>query len=119
MHQTKKGNQWYFGMKAHIGADTASGLVHGVVGTAANISDISQTHEVLHGKEKTVHADAGYIGVEKRAEIIAGHSGVELCVAAKRGKLKAMPRVGSKTSRLDMRSSRQGCAPWRSTRSTS
>ena len=91
MHQTKKGNQWYFGMKAHIGADTASGLVHSVVGTAANVSDISQTHEVLHGKEKTVHADAGYIGVEKRAEIIAGHSEVEWCVAAKRGKIKAMP----------------------------
>ena len=91
MHQTKKGNQWYFGMKAHIGADTASGLVHSVVGTAANISDISQTHEVLHGKEKTVHADAGYIGVEKRAEIIAGHGGVEWCVAAKRSKLKALP----------------------------
>jgi IS5 family transposase len=91
MHQTKKGNQWYFGMKAHIGADTASGLVHSVVGTAANVSDISQTHEVLHGREKTVHADAGYIGVEKRPEIIAGHSGVEWCVAAKRGKLKAMP----------------------------
>ena len=91
MHQTKKGNQWFFGMKAHIGADTASGLVHSVVGTAANVSDISQTHEVLHGREKTVHADAGYIGVEKRAEIIAGHSGVEWCVAAKRGKIKAMP----------------------------
>ena len=91
MHQTKKGNQWFFGMKAHIGADTASGLVHSLVGTAANVSDISQTHEVLHGKEQTVHADAGYIGVEKRAEIIAGHSGVEWCVAAKRGKLKAMP----------------------------
>jgi transposase, IS5 family len=91
MHQTKKGNQWYFGMKAHIGADTASGLVHSVVGTAANVSDISQTHEVLHGREKTVHADAGYIGVEKRAEIIAGHSSVEWCVAAKRSKIKAMP----------------------------
>ena len=91
MHQTKKGNQWYFGMKAHIGTDTASGLVHSVVGTAANISDISQTHEVLHGREKTVHADAGYIGVEKRAEIIAGHGGVEWCVAAKRSKIKAMP----------------------------
>ena len=90
MHQTKKGNQWYFGMKAHIGADTASGLVHSVVGTAANISDISQTHEVLHGREKTVHADAGYIGVEKRAEIIAGHSSVEWCVAAKRSTIKAM-----------------------------
>jgi len=61
-------------MKAHIGADAASGLVHSVEGTAANESDISQTHKLLHGEEKIVHADAGYTGVEKRAEIIATHS---------------------------------------------
>ena len=91
MHQTKKGNQWYFGMKAHIGVDAESGLVHTVVGTAANVSDISQTHALLHGEEKTVHVDAGYIGVEKRAEIIAAHSGVEWRIAAKRGKIKALP----------------------------
>jgi IS5 family transposase len=91
MHQTKKGNQWHFGMKAHIGADAESGLVHTVVGTAANVSDISQTHELLHGEEKTVHADAGYIGVAKRPEIIAEHGAVEWRIAARRGKLKAMP----------------------------
>jgi len=91
MHQTKKGNQWFFGMKAHIGADAASGLVHSVTGTAANVSDISQAHALLHGEEKAVHADAGYIGVEKRPEIIAGHGAVEWRVAARRGKLKAMP----------------------------
>jgi len=91
MHQTKKGNQWYFGMKAHIGVDAESGLVHTVVGTAANVSDISQTHALLHGEEKTVHVDAGYIGVEKRAEIIAEHGGVEWRIAAKRGKIKEMP----------------------------
>lgn len=91
MHQTKKGNQWHFGMKAHIGADAASGLVHSVTGTAANVSDISQAHELLHGQEKVVHADAGYLGVEKRAEIMAGHGGVEWRVAARRGKLKELP----------------------------
>ena len=91
MHQTKKGNQWYFGMKAHIGADAESGLVHTVAGTAANVSDISQTHALLHGEEKTVHADAGYIGVEKRAEILAGHGAVEWRIAARRGKIKALP----------------------------
>ena len=91
MHQTKKGNQWHFGMKAHIGADAQSGLVHTVVGTAANVSDISQTHELLHGEEKTVHADAGYIGVEKREEIIGEHDGLDWRIAAKRGKIKAMP----------------------------
>jgi len=69
MHQTKKGNQWYFGMKAHIGADRDSGIVHTVLSTAANVSDISQTSELLHGQETQVHADAGYVGVEKRPEI--------------------------------------------------
>jgi len=69
MHQTKKGNQWYFGMKAHIGADDESGLVHTVVSTAANVSDISQTAELLHGEESRVGADAGYVGVTKREEM--------------------------------------------------
>jgi transposase, IS5 family len=91
MHQTKKGQQWYFGMKAHIGADAASGLVHTVVGTAANVSDISQTHALLHGKEQSVHGDAGYLGVEKRAEILAPPREVEWRIAAKRGKLKELP----------------------------
>jgi len=91
MRQTKKGNQWFSGMKAHIGADAASGLVHSVTGTGANVSDISQTCELLHGEEKVVHADAGCIGVEKREEIIARHSGVEWRVAARRSKLKGMP----------------------------
>ncbi len=90
MHQTKKGNQWYFGMKAHIGADAQSGLVHRVTGTAANVADIAQTHALLHGAEKQVHADAGYLGVEKRGEIAAGHGGLEWQAAAKRGKIKAM-----------------------------
>ncbi|RQS03432.1 IS5 family transposase [Burkholderia sp. Bp8998] len=66
MHQTKKGNQWHFGMKAHIGVDADSGLVHTVVGTAANVNDVTQAHELVHGKESDVFADAGYQGVEKR-----------------------------------------------------
>ncbi len=69
MHQTKKGNQWHFGIKAHIGADEESGLVHTVVTTAANVSDISQTSKLIHGQEKTVGADAGYVGVDKREEV--------------------------------------------------
>lgn len=90
MHQTKKGNQWHFGMKAHIGADAHSGLVHSVTGTAANVADIAQTHELLHGEEKKVHADAGYQGAEKREEVIAQGRQVQWYVAAKRGKVKAM-----------------------------
>ncbi|WP_312254608.1 IS5 family transposase [Stutzerimonas nitrititolerans] len=68
MHQTKKGNQYYFGMKGHIGVDDASGLVHSVVGTAANVADITQVDKLLHGEEKRVGGDAGYTGVDKRVE---------------------------------------------------
>jgi IS5 family transposase len=68
MHQTKKGKQWHFGMKAHIGADANSGLVHTVIGTAANVSDVTQAGALLHGDETDVFADAGHVGVEKREE---------------------------------------------------
>lgn len=68
MHQTKKGNQWHFGMKAHIGVDAESGLVHTVIGTAANVNDVTQATQLLHGQETDVFADAGYQGVDKREE---------------------------------------------------
>ncbi|VVN47181.1 IS5 family transposase [Pseudomonas fluorescens] len=68
MHQTKKGNQYFFGMKAHIGVDAESGLVHSLVGTAANVADVTQVDKLLHGDENVVCADAGYTGVEKRPE---------------------------------------------------
>jgi transposase, IS5 family len=71
MHQTKKGNQWHFGLKAHIGVDQESGLVHTLVTTAANVSDISQTAALLHGQEEAVWLDAGYVGVEKREDMQA------------------------------------------------
>ena len=68
MHQTKKGNQWYFGMKAHIATDAESGLVHSVIGTAANIADINVAAALLHGEEEVAFGDAGYQGVDKREE---------------------------------------------------
>ena len=68
MHQVKKGNQWYFGMKAHIGVDAATGLVHSVVTTAANVADITQVPRLLHGAETRVWGDAGYAGVARRPE---------------------------------------------------
>ena len=71
MHQTRKGKQWYFGMKAHVGVDAHSGVVHPLTGTAANVADISETHRLLHGQEKRGQGDSGYSGVEKRAEILA------------------------------------------------
>ena len=90
MHQTRKGNQWYFGMKAHIGADRDSKLVHTVVVTAANVADITQTAELLHGQETQVHADAGYLGVEKRPEIVALERKIDWQIARKRGVIKTM-----------------------------
>ena len=69
MHQTRKGNQWHFGMKCHIGVDADSGLVHTVVGTAANVNDVTQAAALMHGEECDVFADAGYQGVAKREEV--------------------------------------------------
>jgi transposase, IS5 family len=91
MHQTKKGNAWHFGMKAHIGVDAHSGLVHSVTCTAANVADITQTHALLHGQERHVFADAGYQAVEKRPEMETKAESVKWYVAGKRGKIKAMP----------------------------
>ncbi len=63
MHQTKKGNQWQFGMKAHIGVDADSGLMHTVTTTPANAHDVTQAHVLLYGQEEVVFADSGYRGV--------------------------------------------------------
>ena len=68
MHQTRKGNQWYFGMKAHVGVDAESSLVHSLIGTAANVADVTQAHDLLHGEETVAFGDAGYTGVGKRPE---------------------------------------------------
>lgn len=68
MHQTKKGNQWHFGMKAHIAVDAESGLVHTVTSTAANEADVEQVADLLHGKEEQVWADSGYRGAQVRVK---------------------------------------------------
>jgi IS5 family transposase len=86
MHQTQKGNQWYFGMKAHIGVDADSGLVHTVIGTSANVNDVTQGHALLHGEEVDVFADAGYQGATKRPEA----TGVKWHIAMRPGKRKLL-----------------------------
>ena len=88
MHQTKKGNQWHFGMKAHIGVDADSGLVHTVIGTAANVHDVTQGHGLLHGEESVVFADAGYRGADKREEATS----VQWQVAMRAGKRKVLDK---------------------------
>ena len=100
MHQTKKGNQWHFGMKAHIGVDADSGLVHTVIGTAANVSDVTQGHGLLHGEETVVFADAGYQGATKRPEA----TGVHWHVAMRPGKRRALDkqtRLGALLDKAD------------------
>ena len=90
MHQAKKGNQWHFGMKAHIGVDAESGLTHTVIGTAANVNDVTQAQVLLHGDETDVFGDAGYQGVEKREENL--EVPVTWHIAMKPSKRKALPK---------------------------
>jgi IS5 family transposase len=97
MHQTQKGNQWYFGMKAHIGVDADSGLVHTVIGTAANVNDVTQGHALLHGEEVDVFADAGYQGATKRAEA----TGVDWHIAMRPGKRRALDKETKLGAMLD------------------
>lgn len=68
MHSSKKGNQWHFGMKAHIGVDADSGLVHTVRGTSGHVGDVTEGNSLLHGQEVDAFGDAGYQGVGKRAD---------------------------------------------------
>lgn len=98
MHQTKKGNQWYFGMKLHIGVDADTGLVHSAAGTSANAHDITKAADLLHGEEKRVHGDAGYMGIHKRKE----HEGrdVEWHIAVRPGTRKVMAE-GSKELKVE------------------
>ena len=99
MHQTKKGNQWHCGRKAHIGVDADSGLVHTVVGTPANVNDVTQAAALVHGEETDVFADAGYQGVAKREEV----QGIEANwhVAMRPGKRRALDKDSAMGAVLD------------------
>ena len=88
MHQTKKGNQWHFGMKVHIGVDADTGLVHSMSTTAANAHDVTEAHDLLHGGEKVVWCDAGYQGVHQRAENLGRE--VDWQVAMRPGKRRKL-----------------------------
>jgi len=78
MHQTRKGKQWYFGMKVHSGTDTDSGLVHTVRATSANVADVNILGELLHGAEESLHGDSAYHSKELKAQAEA--SGIEFNV---------------------------------------
>jgi len=88
MHQVKKGNEWHFGMKMHIGVDDAVGMIHSVETTAANVHDITVADKLLHGDEQSVWGDAGYVGIDKRKE--HKDRAVEWFIACRPGKRKQM-----------------------------
>ena len=92
MRQAKKGNQWYFGMKAHIGVDAGTGYVHSVTATAASIHDLDQIAHLVRADDDVVYADAGYQGAERRPDVADDPhlSKVEYRVAARKSKLAAM-----------------------------
>ena len=92
MRQTKKGNQWYFGMKAHIGVDAGAGYVHSVTATAASVHDLDQIAHLVRADDEVVYADAGYQGAERRPDVADDPhlSKVEFRIAARKSKLAAM-----------------------------
>jgi IS5 family transposase len=98
MHSSQKGNQWHFGLKAHIGVDAESGLVHTVRCTSGNVNDVTQAHRLLHGQEQVVYADAGYQGVQKRA---GADPNVTWQVAMRPGKRKLVKTAGKLGELLD------------------
>lgn len=96
MHQTKKGNEWKFGMKCHIGGDAGSGLVHTITVTAANKHDVTETVNLLREDDEVVYGDSGYLGVQKRLEIADNehYSKIDFRINHRPGKL---PRVSDHT----------------------
>lgn len=93
MHQTRKGQYWYFWMKAHIGMDMYSDLVHTVTTTAANGIDVTQVDQLLYEEKKIVHGDADYTGAQHRVP-----RNLECNIAEKRGRVKAIPEGPVKES---------------------
>ena len=89
MHSSQKGNEWHFGMKAHIGVDADSGLVHTVRGTSGNVADVTEGNSLLHGQETDVFGDAGYQGADKRPDAKTGH---KWHVAMRPGKRKKLDK---------------------------
>ena len=99
MHQTRKGNEWHFGMKLHIGVDAEGVLTHSLRTTAANTSDVTEAHHLLRGDEREAWGDAGYQGVEQPAPGLnrgrpeLADSAVEWRVAMRPGRRRQLPPV--------------------------
>ena len=93
MHQVKKGQEWHFGMKAHVGVDAATGYVHTVTATAANIHDITEAHKLLRADDEFMSGDSGYLGIDKREEIISDErkSKMEYRITQRPSKIRKIP----------------------------
>jgi IS5 family transposase len=98
MKQSQKGNQWFFGMKAHIGVDAESGLVHTVRGTAGSVNDVVEANALLHGQETEAFGDAGYQGAHKRAD---AKPGVRWNIAMRPGKRRALDMTRESNQLID------------------
>ena len=98
MKQSKKGQQWYFGMKAHIGVDAESGLVHTVRGTAGSVNDVLEANALLHGEETEAFGDAGYQGAAKRPD---AKPGVRWNIAMRPGKRRALDKSRESNRLID------------------
>jgi len=92
MHQTKKGGQWYFGMKCHVGADAGSGYVHTIEATAANVHDVTQAYKLIRKDDEVVYGDSGYLGIQKREEIIndVSMSNIDYRINKRPGRIRKM-----------------------------
>jgi IS5 family transposase len=93
MHQTKKGNEWHFGMKTHAGADAGTGYVHTITVTAANVHDIDEAVNLIREDDEVVYGDAGYLGIDKRKEIQGDErkKNIDFRIAKRRGSVKKLP----------------------------
>ena len=98
MHSSKKGEQMCFGMKAHIGADAESGLVHTVRGTSGNVSDVTEGNSLLHGEETIAFGDAGYQGIQKRPD---ANAEVTWHIAMRPGKRRALNKENAADALID------------------
>ena len=93
MHQTKKGNQWHFGMKTHVGVDAGTGYIHSVTVTSANEHDITEAHNLIREDDEVVYGDSGYTGIEKREEIASDpqKSAIEYRINRRPSKINKIP----------------------------
>lgn len=94
MHQTKKGNQWYFGMKVHSGVDAGSGYVHTITGTSANVHDVSEAEKLIREDDEVMYGDSGYLNIEDHLESMgeSRRSSLKFCINVRPSSIKMSPK---------------------------